>query len=1066
MLRFEMTETGVYDVFLSYNSRDHAVVERVAIWLRQRGLKPFLDRWYLIPGKPWPLVLENLLVNCGAVALFVGPGEMGPWQQRERSLALSIQTQRPSFSAIPVLLPGCEPAIGFLSQNTWIDLRHGVDDPVALENLARAIVGQPSGSGLDTAARSERAALCPFRGLLYFREQDAAFFFGRATAIQTLVTAVEQHRMIAVVGASGSGKSSVVRAGLLPRLRRLRQPTREILCFFPGDDPFARLASALLPVLEPDMTETSRLIETERLATALRERELSLRRVAERLLSKQSGTDRLMIVIDQWEELYTLTHSQAVRLSFVETMLDATRNDQVLPIEVVLTLRGDFLSDVLSHRRLADALQGAQINLGPMTRSELTKVVLEPARCVGLDFEHGLPERLLDDVGEEPGNLPLLEFVLGRLWEDRRAETLTHEAYDAMGRLQGAIAKSAESVYEKLSPLEQHATRGIFLSVVRPGPAGEDTRRRARMREILDPARDLAKRLVDHRLLVTAVDGVGEQTIEISHEVLIRQWERLRGWINTDREFLFWRDRFRGQLEERRRKPNDEGTILLGAALAEAERWLGERGEDLSPEEHAFIHQSVTKRNEAQQLERKRHKRELVQARDLARAQAKRLEAQRRAARWLQVALASITVGAVLVSLLAVQFNAARKRAEELRQNADELIAFMLGNEVNKFITDASVEAKGDLIRMVDNYFKKLGPRDNLQLRAAAAARKAEFLMATGRYREALSSLQGATDAFRRVAQNAPEDITAVSNLGFLLGETANALEREGKYDKALTAAEETRRVRERLVQMAPTRLDLQLSLAFARNEEGKLLKQVGRAGEALTAARLVQATFKRLVDKEPRNEIYLDHFMASLSMLAGSLNEQRKPDEALVALHESTMIARTLSNRHPDDLKRQFRLLVLLNKEGELLLARNEIAEALGAFWESRTITEQLAEIEPENAEWQNELFFSRLELGDTFVKLGNLSSALEQFLEAQDIVERLVLRNPNETRLCANKMLIHIRIGGVLTAQQRSRDARAAYEKAEDIGKTLLAEAPTDTVLRNDVENVRTHLRELNAK
>jgi hypothetical protein len=275
---------------------------------------------------------------------------------------------------------------------------------------------------------------------------------------------------------------------------------------------------------------------------------LTLRDIVERVLQKQPGTDRLLLVADQWEEIYTLTPEEASRRRFVDELLEASRT---APLSVVLTLRGDFVGQALAYRPLSDRLQDAQVNLGPMTRGELERAITAPAEKVGLRFEPGLVERILDDVGEEPGNLPLLEFVLKRLWEDRRGGQLLHAAYEAMGRLEGAIATKAEEVFGGLAPVEQHAARRVFLQLVRPGQGAEDTRRRASLADIGEGSQAVVKRLADERLLVTAPGGaVAGETVEVSHEALIRHWDRLKTWVNGDREFLLWRERFRGLLAE------------------------------------------------------------------------------------------------------------------------------------------------------------------------------------------------------------------------------------------------------------------------------------------------------------------------------------------------------------------------------------------------------------------------------------------------------------------------------------------------------------------------------------
>ncbi len=216
----------------------------------------------------------------------------------------------------------------------------------------------------------------------------------------------------------------------------------------PGDRPLHALAAALIPLLEPAMTETERLREIGKLGRAFAEGEVALRDVVTRALEKQPGTDRLLLLADQWEELYTLCQDEPIRARFIDQLLEAAAAGS---LTVVLTLRGDFFGHALSYRPLADRLQDAVVNLGPMTGEELERAVVGPAEKVCLNFEPGLVKRILNDVREEPGNLPLLEFVLTELWEKRHGGQLLHEAYEAMGGVQGAIACRAEELFARLT---------------------------------------------------------------------------------------------------------------------------------------------------------------------------------------------------------------------------------------------------------------------------------------------------------------------------------------------------------------------------------------------------------------------------------------------------------------------------------------------------------------------------------------------------------------------------------------------------------------------------------------
>jgi formylglycine-generating enzyme required for sulfatase activity len=302
-----------------------------------------------------------------------------------------------------------------------------------------------------------------------------------------------------------------------------------------------------------------------------------------------------LLIADQWEELYTLSTDEKDVRHFIDTLLDATAT---VPISLVFAVRGDFYGRVLSYRSLVDRLGDCIFNLPPMDRNELQEVITKPAHKLGLIFQSGLTNRLLADVGEEPGNLPLLEFVMTSLWEHRHRGELLHETYDAIGGMHGAITKRADESYNKLTEVQKSMVRRILLQLVHPGAGSEDTRRRVALKEIGEEAKPTVDEFAKERLLVTGRDdSTGEETVEVAHEALIQHWPRLRQWLEEDRDFLTWRQRLQGAMAEWQRTGHDSGTLLRGAPLAEAERWYSEKRQDIGGEERAFIGASIRSRN-------------------------------------------------------------------------------------------------------------------------------------------------------------------------------------------------------------------------------------------------------------------------------------------------------------------------------------------------------------------------------------------------------------------------------------------------------------------------------------
>jgi KaiC/GvpD/RAD55 family RecA-like ATPase len=436
---------------------------------------------------------------------------------------------------------------------------------------------------------------CPYQGLRAFQQQHTSYFFGREGFTEQLTQAVLEQPLTAVVGPSGSGKSSVVFAGLLPRLRQ--EGNWVIVSCRPGREPFQELTASLVPSLEPQMSKTDQLIEMNKQARALRSGEMHLHQVVKRILEMQAEASRLLLVCDQFEELYTLDQDAEERTRYLDELLQAVAvlsQHQEPQFSLVLTLRADFFGHASSYRPFADALQDSMRILGPMNRQELQAAIEKPAHLLGVRIEEGLSERLLEAVGEEPGNLPLLEFALTQLWSRRRHRMLTHAAYEEIGGVKQALAVHAEEAFRKLDPQEEQQVRRIFIQLVQPSQATEDTRRIATESELGRENWGLVARLADERLVVTGRDEASEEeTAEIVHEALIREWERLRQWTNEDREFRQWQERLRSVMRQWEVSGRDNGALLRGWLLGEAERWLGGRAGELAEAERDYILTSI-----------------------------------------------------------------------------------------------------------------------------------------------------------------------------------------------------------------------------------------------------------------------------------------------------------------------------------------------------------------------------------------------------------------------------------------------------------------------------------------
>ncbi|HEX8129798.1 MAG TPA: SUMF1/EgtB/PvdO family nonheme iron enzyme [Pyrinomonadaceae bacterium] len=601
-----------FDVFLSYNGDEISAVARIADLLKSEGLEPWFDHWYTVGGDKFQEKIPEALNASLACAVFIGPHGFGNWEREELQVAQNRAAKDSNFRLFLVLLPGVprpfDPSTSapFLGARKWVDLSDGFDDKRALFPLICAIRGTAPGprtnSFYTTSATTRYPDVCPYLGLQSFSEKDAEFFFGRDGDIQRLVEKLKATRFLAVIGPSGVGKSSLVRAGLLPGLRTGAIPNSSRWLphvFTPGARPLETLAAYL-----SNTTTASGVRE-------LRENEEELRRDMRTLhrALRTSPSDegyegstkepKALFVIDQFEEVFTLCQDEAEREHFISNLLYAATIPSGLCV-VVLTLRADFYHKCALYPDFSARLAAHQFLVSPMSLDGLRQAVEEPARRVGLRFEEGLVDEILDDIMHQPGALPLLEHALLELWRERKDGQLTLEAYRKTGGVKGAIATRAENIFKTFDETQQVVTRRIMLRLTQPGEGTEDTRRRASLNELItlsgkrETVEDVIKTLTDARLLMTSRDEQEGVLVDVSHEALIRGWPRLCQWIDEDREGL----RLHRELTEATRgwlkSKKDKSFLLSGSRLSRIKDWSRGRASDLNEKEQNFISASVS----------------------------------------------------------------------------------------------------------------------------------------------------------------------------------------------------------------------------------------------------------------------------------------------------------------------------------------------------------------------------------------------------------------------------------------------------------------------------------------
>ncbi|MFF4402568.1 hypothetical protein [Streptomyces sp. NPDC001480] len=401
-------------------------------------------------------------------------------------------------------------------------------------------------------AASDEDAEPPYRGLARFEPGDAELFFGRDELTERLLQQSRSHRFTAVFGPSGSGKSSLLRAGLIPRLRSAEATgprPAAVRVLTPGDRPL---------------------------------------RAHEQRLRAKDGDAETWLIVDQFEELFTLCTDPAERDRFIDRLLAAT--DPASRLRVVIAVRADFLGRCAEHPALTAALQDGTVLVGPMSRDELREAVVKPAQAAGMIVERALTTRILDEVEGEPGALPLLSHALLETWRRRKGRALTTHAYEAAGGLHGAIARTAEDVHTHLLPSQAALARRVLLRLITPGEGTPDTRRPAPRTELdfgdPDDTAQVLEHLARARLLTLEHD-----TVDLAHEALITAWPRLQAWINEARDRL----RLHRELTEAARTwddlNRDPGALYRGTRLTAAEEAFlqADVESDLTPAERDFL---------------------------------------------------------------------------------------------------------------------------------------------------------------------------------------------------------------------------------------------------------------------------------------------------------------------------------------------------------------------------------------------------------------------------------------------------------------------------------------------
>ncbi len=561
-----------------------------------------------------------------------------------------------------------------------IDRATGVDATGRYENvhelvtdLRQALSGNTRGSLAIPIV--DPAVGNPYKGLRAFDAVDAVDFFGRERLVERLIARLgvngTRGRFIAVVGPSGGGKSSAVRGGLLPAVRRGALPLSGswfTIEMTPAPHPFEQLEEALLGVALDSPPSLLDLLTGDR----------GIQRALDDVLPNDGS--QVLLLIDQFEELFTQVDS-ATANRFIASIVSAV-TDARCRLRVVATLRADFYDRPLQHRGLGELLREGTEVITPMTPSELEQAITQPAQRRGVTFEPALLAALLHDVTDRPGALPLLQYTLTELFESRRGDRITHAAYQQLGGISSALVKRADGLLSSLGDDADEVARQVFLRLITLTEGGEDTRRRVLQSELedLEVDRRLLRSVLDtfgrHRLLSFDRDPLTRSpTVEISHEALLTEWTRLRDWIDGARDDVRAQRRLAEALREWVAAERADAYLLRGGLLEQLQGWSSRTSLQLSAPERAFLDSSVAERDrEAEEILLRENRATVAEL------------GQRRRARQL----AGVGLVAVLIAVLGL-FGAVQWRSSvDAKRDVDDLLM------VNRLVTASTQQRARD----------------------------------------------------------------------------------------------------------------------------------------------------------------------------------------------------------------------------------------------------------------------------------------------------------------------------------------------------------------------------------
>jgi tetratricopeptide (TPR) repeat protein len=1043
-------------IFISHSSLNNDRAIQLRDWLVANGWDDiFLDldpERGIAAGERWKEALQKAAQRCEVVLVLLSPEWLASdWCRPELNTAQLLGKK------IIVLLIGSKSSEvpSDLKDAQYVDL---INDPDAYTRLKEGL----KRAGLDPASFPFAEGRRPYPGFAPLEEEDAAIFFGRDGQI---VRGLDKLRglaragvesMLIILGASGSGKSSFLRAGLWPRLQRddrtwLPLPTIrperaaisgkfglvEALHRIMNEAPFAeKLQKQDLPHSRADIEEfvTTRDDGLLKILAAFREAGHM-----PGLSGEETPPPTMVIPIDQGEELFN-QEGQAENKRFIDILTKTLEADR--RVLALLTMRSDFFAQFQTDPVLA-ALPKDIFTLDRMLEGSYRAVIEGPAALLKpkpLKIDPQLTDALLQDVAGQDA-LPLLAFTLRYLYDKYQANNeLNLEGYEKLGRLKGVIDTAvkqaiADGVAKGELPKDDKAQLALIRMaliphLVRVNAAGQFVRRVAIWAEIPSETRPLIDRLAEARLLIEdrrAIGGEDVEVIEVAHEALLGEWKDLNNALLEEREFLIAKGELEQDVAEWQATPEErkKGALLAGNKLARARHWLIQRPQDLSADEREFIQASAD------------------------------AEAARRRFLRTVAALAFILISA-FAAFAGLEWRKEAKEAARAERNfgaANQLILDITRGLRNvKGVTVESLATVLEGVRATVDELSASAPDDQqiLRIRVAMFDESAKTYLAAGDSAAATKSVEESVKIERLILETAENRVDWLRALSVSLATLGDAKLASGDSAGALSAQQESFHIAQGL---PASDASSPIEQVLALNNIGKVQLSSGKLDSALEEYNKSLITARQLVKSDESN-IYAQRALSlTLSGLGDVLLRRGDLTEALAAYNDSLAISRRLAGTDKSNTEAQRNVSMALIGVGDLMLMQGHIAEALNAYHESLAIVSGLVKIDPGNTQWQQDLANNLERIGRAKFNSGDNNEALAAYEESLAVGRHLAEIDPGNTQWQQDLAKSLEEIGDLKVSSGDSAGALAAYEESLAIDRHLAEIDPTNAKWQQDL-------------